>query len=653
MRRLLPWLLLAGCTARPVAPTPSRPERARLVARAVLPADTLVPGPESGARLEARFGGPFPGQPVQGFSSLQVLGGDFVSISDNGYGVPETSGDFVLSAWTLRPDFTSGRLEATTRFVLSDPHRHLPWPIRNAFTAERVLTGADLDPESLVRAPDGTYWLGDEHGPFLVHVDDAGRVLEPPFEVPLDGGALTGPDSPFLRPNLLLRSLEALRAHAHEHDAGTPIASPDHRWLTSPEQVRALHVAGFRVVPWTVNDPARLEELLRWDVDGVITDRPDLAVAFAIAGKELHGHRGARGLAPENTTAAFRLGLAEGANVLELDLTATADDEAAVWHDATLSAPKCPGIPDGGLLIPATRLEVLSRLACGGTLAEFPLQRRDAGSHRLLTLTDALQLPGRLNIETKVHGTGLPHDDAAWLTRLLIRRVREADAGARVTLQSFDWRSLEVAHREAPWLQTVALFGDRSSRGSDESRAGLPWPERSAPVNVSRSAGFEDLALGAGGRHLVAMLEKPLAGDDACLAWRFDLTTKRFTGLAFRYPLDARATAVGDLALVDERTGYALERDDTERRGDGFKRLVRFTRSDVLGARVTKQPAADLLDLALPDGGSFTFPFWTIEGVAPLGDGRVAIINDNNFPFGRGRSEGAPDETELIVVEPR
>jgi glycerophosphoryl diester phosphodiesterase len=450
-----------------------------------------------------------------------------------------------------------------------------------------------------------------------------------------------------------LRSLEALRADAVRHDAGTPIASPDHRWLTSPEQLHALQTAGFRVVPWTVNEPARLGELLAWNVDGVITDRPDLAAAFLDAGKEVQGHRGARGLAPENTAAAFRLGLAAGVTVLELDLTGTADDEALVWHDPVLSAPKCPRVPDGGLSIPATRLEVLRRVECDGLLPTYPLQRRDAGSHRVMTLTEALRLPGLLNIETKVHGTGLPHDDAAWLTRLLIRRVSEADAGARVTLQSFDWRSLQIAHQEAPWLQTVALFEDQTGRQPVTARAGLPWPQQAVDVRVGRSAGFENLGLSADGRFLIAMLEKPLPGDTDCLAFRFELATKQWAGVAFRYPLDVRAKAVGDLTIVDDRYGYALERDDTERRADGFKRLVRFTLPEVVGARVVKSEAADLLDLELPDGGTFTFPFWTIEGVAPLDRGRVAIINDNNFPFGRGRSESEPDESELIVIEPR
>lgn len=642
MRWLL-IILLASCASKPVRPEVTQPQRALLVGRAVLPASTFVDGPPSGSRVE---GGPFSSQPVQGFSSLQLTPSGFISISDNGYGVPENSADFLLRAWRLEPDLTTGVLKASTLFVLSDPSRQLPWPIVNENTPERLLTGADLDPESFVRVADGTYWLGDEHGPFLVHVDERGRVLEPPFELPIDGGALLGADAPFLRANLMLRSAEALKVAT-----GTRTLSPDHRWLSSAEQVKALHTAGFRVVPWTVNDPARMEELLRWNVDGLITDRPDLA--FRDAGKELHGHRGARGLAPEETPLAFALGLDAGATVLEFDLTATADDEAIVWHDPTLSPPKCPRAPDAGLLIPATKLEVLRRIDCDGLLAEFPQQRREGGSTRLMTLTEALRLPGRLNIETKVHGTGLPHDDAAWLTRLLIKRVQQADAGARVTLQSFDWRSLEIAHAEAPWLETIALFGDRTVRAPPETRLGFAWPERTASINVLRSSGFENLTVTADGAFLIAMLEKPLPGQTDCLAFRFDLRTKRWAGLAFRFPLDARAKAVGDLTLVNERFGYALERDDSERRTDGFKRLVRFTLPDVLGAQVTKTTAADLLDLALPHGGTFSFPFWTIEGVATLPDGRVVIVNDNNFPFGRGRSETSPDESELIVVQPR
>lgn len=642
--------VLLACT-RP-APVVPRPARAALLQRAVLPAATFDDGPASGRLLDGRSQAPWPHQPVQGFSSLQLIDGAFVTISDNGYGVPETSSDFRLVITTLVPDFVSGQLRVGERRALTDPARHVPWPIVHEDDPARPLTGADLDPESLVRAPDGTFWVGDEQGPFLLHLDADGRVLEPPFPLVVDGGLWAGPDAPWLRENLLLRSMEALRTRAREAGARPPTLSPDHRWLTSPEQLRALHAAGFVVVPWTVNEPERLEALFAWGLDGVITDRPDLAHAFLDAGRPVHGHRGARGLAPESTPAAFIEGLRAGASVLEFDVSATADDEALVWHDARLMAPKCRDVPDGGLLLAGSSVTQALAATCDGLLPEFPAQRRDAGSRRPLTLRDALRLPGRLNIETKVHGTGLPHDDPAWLTRLLLRRVAEADAGARVMLQSFDWRALEVAWREAPWLETVALFGERTALAPPPQRSGLGWPERPVTRRLGRSAGFESLAVSPDGRSLVALLEKPAPGDSDCLAFRFDLSTKAWAGVAFRLPLCPGATAIGDLAIVDERLAWVLERDDAEGEAAKVKRLVRVELPTVHGARAQPVPAADLLSLGLPDGGSFRFPFWTIEGVAALPDGTVAILNDNNFPFGRARSAEEPDDTELIVVHP-
>ncbi|MFF7981592.1 esterase-like activity of phytase family protein [Streptomyces sp. NPDC007901] len=51
--------------------------------------------------------------------------------------------------------------------------------------ADRELTGADFDVESITRRADGTYWMGDEFGPFLLHPSTSGRLLEAP--IPLDG----------------------------------------------------------------------------------------------------------------------------------------------------------------------------------------------------------------------------------------------------------------------------------------------------------------------------------------------------------------------------------------------------------------------------------------------------------------------------------
>ena len=70
----------------------------------------------------------------------------------------------------------------------------MPPPACGSGAASRILTGFDLDPESFVRAPDGTFWIGDEFGPFLVHTAADGRVLEAPIGVP----RVRSPQNPFL-----------------------------------------------------------------------------------------------------------------------------------------------------------------------------------------------------------------------------------------------------------------------------------------------------------------------------------------------------------------------------------------------------------------------------------------------------------------------
>jgi len=147
-------------------------------------------------------------------------------------------------------------------------------------------------------------------------------------------------------------------------------------------------------------------------------------------------------------------------------------------------------------------------------------------------------------------------------------------------------------------------------------------------------------------------LEKPLDGGRELNAYAFDLGKREFTGLAFRFPLDARAVAVGDITLFSATSGLALERDDTDGRPDAYKRLVGFELPATFGGLVKRTEVADLMKLTTPDGGTFTFPFWTIEGVTTLRDGRVAIVADNNYPFGRARhpDSGVPDETELILL---
>lgn len=213
----LAWLplLLGGCAE---APEPT------LVGLAVLPADHFVPGPTSGQFIEPANGQtpPFGGrQPVQGFSALIENGdGSFLALPDNGYGTKENSPDFVLRVYELRPEFRtggggSGTIEVGSAFLLRDPDRTITFPITAdlefypgsripvdaAIRQGRLLTGADFDVESFRRVADGSFYFGDEFGPFLLHTDSTGKLLEPP--IPLPG--VWSPQHPLLgdeEPNL-------------------------------------------------------------------------------------------------------------------------------------------------------------------------------------------------------------------------------------------------------------------------------------------------------------------------------------------------------------------------------------------------------------------------------------------------------------------
>ncbi|MER6825013.1 esterase-like activity of phytase family protein [Streptosporangium sp. NPDC000563] len=178
--------------------------RATLTGFAFLPALTFVPGSEpSGSQLgTAPVNGvtpPFAGQPVQGFSGVvRRHDGTFEALSDNGFGSQANSADFLLRVHRVRPDFRREKVTVLGGFDLSDPDRRVTWPLTRA---DRKLTGADFDVESIVRTVDGTYWIGDEFGPFLLHFSSSGRLLEAP--IPLPG--VKAPENPSLngeQPNL-------------------------------------------------------------------------------------------------------------------------------------------------------------------------------------------------------------------------------------------------------------------------------------------------------------------------------------------------------------------------------------------------------------------------------------------------------------------
>ncbi|MFZ5691553.1 MAG: glycerophosphodiester phosphodiesterase [Pseudomonadota bacterium] len=209
-------------------------------------------------------------------------------------------------------------------------------------------------------------------------------------------------------------------------------------------------------------------------------------------GFDLQGHRGARGLAPENTIIGFETALKIGVTTLELDTAMTKDNVLVVSHDSYLNPDHTRG-PDGEFLKaqgPAIRslsFDELQRYDVGrikpGTAyaARFPMQK-GADGVRIPKLTDVFDLVQRngadhirFNIETKLTPTsGADTPDPETFATALVKAIRDAGLTKRTSIQSFDWRTLMVAKRIAPEIERVCLT--IQSPGEDNIRRNLPGP---------------------------------------------------------------------------------------------------------------------------------------------------------------------------------
>jgi glycerophosphoryl diester phosphodiesterase len=215
---------------------------------------------------------------------------------------------------------------------------------------------------------------------------------------------------------------------------------------------------------------------------------------------EVHGHRGCRGLLPENTLPAFMHALALGVDVLELDVVISHDQQVVVSHEPWLSARLGRG-PQGQLLPPteerAYNLYQLSYpLIQGCTVGEwqhpdFPEQQLVLSYRPLLRevlqqVAVAFQQLGRppvgfsVEIKSSPAGDGIFHPIPAAFLDLVVAELQAADVLSRTTLLSFDSRILQAAHRAYPSLSLCLLIEDK-----------LP-----AIANLFAELGFEPETLG-------------------------------------------------------------------------------------------------------------------------------------------------------------
>lgn len=143
----------------------------------------------------------------------------------------------------------------------------------------------------------------------------------------------------------------------------------------------------------------------------------------------LIAHRGASGYAPENTFAAFDLALEQGADVLELDVRVTADNDLLALHDPTLE--RTTGDPRRHDQL----VDLPDHPAAPPTL-DAVFARYGAGPRYLIDLKDPLP---------------------RW-ERRVVDAIERHGLQERCMVQSFDLVALARLHREAPWLPISALY---------------------------------------------------------------------------------------------------------------------------------------------------------------------------------------------------
>lgn len=205
----------------------------------------------------------------------------------------------------------------------------------------------------------------------------------------------------------------------------------------------------------------------------LVLSAPALGAGGARA-PEVHGHRGARAVAPENTLAGFRHALLAGADAVELDVRATADGVLVVHHDPTLDR-SLLSRTDGG----PVPLGLAIRSLRASALAPYRVGR--ARSEKVPTLDEVLSWlhgealavrPGfAIDVEVKVEEPAYLSAPPAELARLVVDAVRRCEAQGHVRVLSFSTALLAAVRPLEPSLPLVVLSDSRSRDLVAEARA--------------------------------------------------------------------------------------------------------------------------------------------------------------------------------------
>ena len=217
------------------------------------------------------------------------------------------------------------------------------------------------------------------------------------------------------------------------------------------------------------------------------------ATAQYIPKFDVQGHRGARGLKPENTIPAFLLAIDSGVTTIELDVVITKDKKVVVSHEPWISAAICL-TPSGSPLQPKDEkkfniyqltYDEVKEFDCGSLgNKNFPQQEKVPISKPLLSEVIAAvenhiksyasyEVDYNIEIKSSPEGDKKFHPSVEEFSDLVYELVDEYLPLERIVIQSFDFRALKYWHSKYPHIRLAALVENTKSIDSNLAALGF------------------------------------------------------------------------------------------------------------------------------------------------------------------------------------
>lgn len=203
---------------------------------------------------------------------------------------------------------------------------------------------------------------------------------------------------------------------------------------------------------------------------------------------DIEGHRGCRGLMPENTIPAMMKALELGVTTLEMDAVITKDKQVILSHEPFFNHEITTG-PDGQFITEQDERNLnIYKMTYAQTQTydvglkphpRFPNQRRLKATKPLLRevienveayhkLNDGREVFYNIETKTQPATDNKYHPAPEEFVRTLMNVIHSEKIGARVIIQSFDYRTLQVVHKRYPTMKTAALVEEDDKRTLDE-----------------------------------------------------------------------------------------------------------------------------------------------------------------------------------------